>query len=166
MQPQRQIPNIPTGAELPAPAESLSNSRGERQLGAVPGIEGPIAAPEAAPVAPIEKGQTSAPERKLGRVDNQPTAQPTQAQPVPVPPILQQVDPATQGQGMFGDDAAQGTGPATADDNDLIEKEWVSKAKDVVNNTKDDPFQQEKQVSKLQADYLKKRYNKDIKTAS
>ncbi|MCA9301556.1 hypothetical protein KC974_03300 [Candidatus Saccharibacteria bacterium] len=54
---------------------------------------------------------------------------------------------------------------AIADDVDVIEKEWVDKAKSIVNQTKGDPYHQEKQVSELQADYLKKRYNKSVKLA-
>lgn len=53
--------------------------------------------------------------------------------------------------------------PLVAADEDLVEKEWVDKAKKIVNATKDDPYNQEKQVSKLQADYLKKRYGKEVK---
>lgn len=53
--------------------------------------------------------------------------------------------------------------PMIADDNDLIEKEWVLKAKQIVASTKDDPYTQNKEMSKFKADYLKKRYNKDIK---
>jgi hypothetical protein len=56
--------------------------------------------------------------------------------------------------------------PAVAGDDELIEKEWVDKAKKIVIQTKDDPYQQEKEVSKLQADYLKKRYGKEVKLAS
>jgi hypothetical protein len=53
--------------------------------------------------------------------------------------------------------------PLVASDEDLIEKEWVDKAKKIVAQTKDDPYSQEKEVSRLQADYLKKRYGKEIK---
>lgn len=53
--------------------------------------------------------------------------------------------------------------PIIADDVDVIEKEWVDKAKRIVSATKEDPHQQEQQVSKLQADYLMKRYNKKVK---
>lgn len=55
--------------------------------------------------------------------------------------------------------------PMIADDVDVLEKEWVDKAKQIVQATRDDPHQQEKEVSKLQADYLMKRYNKKIKLA-
>lgn len=59
---------------------------------------------------------------------------------------------------------AQSSNPQIADDVDVIEKEWVDKAKSIVSSTKDSPHMQEKEVSKLQADYLMKRYGKQIKT--
>ncbi len=58
------------------------------------------------------------------------------------------------------------TGPLAAADEDLVEKEWVDKAKKIVGQTKNDPYSQEKEVSKLQADYLKKRYGKELKLSS
>ncbi|MFA6270505.1 MAG: hypothetical protein WC657_04865 [Candidatus Paceibacterota bacterium] len=53
--------------------------------------------------------------------------------------------------------------PDIADDVDLIEKEWVERAKDIVESTKNDPHLQNQQISKFKADYIKKRYKKDIK---
>jgi len=53
--------------------------------------------------------------------------------------------------------------PVVAEDNDLIEKEWVVKAKQIVAATKEDPHIQNKEINRFKADYLKKRYNKDIK---
>jgi len=53
--------------------------------------------------------------------------------------------------------------PAVADDVDVIEKEWVNKARSIVDATRDDPHKQEKEVSKLQAEYLLKRYGKQVK---
>ena len=55
------------------------------------------------------------------------------------------------------------TTPPVADDTDLIEKEWVLKAKQIVNQTREDPYTQTKEMSRFKADYLKKRYNKEIK---
>jgi hypothetical protein len=52
--------------------------------------------------------------------------------------------------------------PATANDNELIEKEWVDKAKKVIAETKDDPYRREQEVSRLQADYLLKRYGRKL----
>jgi hypothetical protein len=57
----------------------------------------------------------------------------------------------------------QPTNPVAADDSELIEKEWVQKAKQIVASTKDDPYTQNKEINRFKADYLKKRYNKDIK---
>lgn len=50
-----------------------------------------------------------------------------------------------------------------ADDIDLIEKEWVNRAKGIIAQTSHDPHQQNKEINKIKADYIKKRYNKDIK---
>jgi hypothetical protein len=56
-------------------------------------------------------------------------------------------------------------GPAIADDVDVIEKEWVDKAKAIVDEHKHDPYIQEREAGRLQSDYLKKRYGKDIKVS-
>lgn len=48
-------------------------------------------------------------------------------------------------------------------DSDGLDEEWVSKAKAIVEKTKKDPFLESRELSKIKADYLKARYNKDIK---
>jgi hypothetical protein len=53
--------------------------------------------------------------------------------------------------------------PSTADDVDVIEKEWVDAAEAVVEKYANDPHQEEEGFENLQVDYLKKRYGKDIK---
>lgn len=58
------------------------------------------------------------------------------------------------------------TSHLAASDIDLIEKEWVNKAKEIVSRTIGDPYVQNKEINKIKADYIKKRYNKDIKIAS
>jgi hypothetical protein len=60
--------------------------------------------------------------------------------------------------------AAHAAIPAIADDVDLIEKEWVEKAKQIVEQTKDDPYRQNEAMSKMKLDYLKKRYNREVKS--
>lgn len=55
--------------------------------------------------------------------------------------------------------------PGIADDTDLIEREWVDKAKEIVARTRQDPYLQNKEVERMKADYMKKRYDKDIKIA-
>ena len=59
--------------------------------------------------------------------------------------------------------AAYSSAPVVAYDTDLIEKEWVEKAKEIVARTSHDPHLQNKEMNKFKADYLKKRYNKEIK---
>lgn len=49
-----------------------------------------------------------------------------------------------------------------ADDVDVIEKEWVEKAKDIVDKTKDDPNQQSSQLAGLKKTYVETRYGKNI----
>jgi hypothetical protein len=51
--------------------------------------------------------------------------------------------------------------PQIADDVDLIEKEWVEKAKQIVNQTKEDPNLQSTEIDKFKTDYIKKRFNKE-----
>lgn len=58
-----------------------------------------------------------------------------------------------------------GDNPQIAEDADLIEDEWVDKAKEIVERTSQDPHQQNKEMNLVKADYLKKRYNKDIKVS-
>lgn len=50
-----------------------------------------------------------------------------------------------------------------AGDVDVIEKAWIEKAKKIVDQTSTDPFEQQKMLSKVKAEYIKKRFNKDIK---
>lgn len=53
--------------------------------------------------------------------------------------------------------------PTEAADTDVIEKEWVYKAKQVVAETRQDPYLQVREINKLKADYMQKRYNKELK---
>lgn len=52
--------------------------------------------------------------------------------------------------------------PLVAGDEDLIEKEWVDRAKQIIEQTKDDPYRREQEVNKLQSDYLRKRYGREL----
>lgn len=53
--------------------------------------------------------------------------------------------------------------PDVADDQDLIEKEWVSKAKQIVEKTRNNPYQQSQELTAFKSEYMQKRYNKSIK---
>jgi hypothetical protein len=84
----------------------------------------------------------------------------------------EQILPTVQGSGQADDEQADDqtvptsralvTTPEEAADSDLIEKEWVIKAKQIVEHTAEDPFRQQEELSKMKADYMKKRYNKDV----
>ena len=71
---------------------------------------------------------------------------------------------------LIGDDAAvvdnttlqNDTTPLTANDDDLIEKEWVDRAKKIITDTKEDPYRREEAVSKLQKEYQEKRYGREL----
>lgn len=115
----------------------------------------PASAPERAPAQP-ERQETR--EQHRGG----PSDGPAVAQALPAVPPLPTVAPPTA-----QTTAVQtNSNPAVAADEDLIEKEWVEKAKKVIADTKHDPHLQETEVSKLQADYLQKRYGKTVKLPS
>lgn len=112
--------------------------------------------PEPVGEANIDTLSVPAPEASTGLQQPQmPVAQPVfqspaqaavqSSQPVPAP-----IQPVTDT-------------PLIADDADLIEKEWVLKAKAIVAQTAHDPNLQTKEMGKVKAEYLKKRYNKNLK---
>ena len=94
------------------------------------------------------------------RVEQRSEATPAAVNSMPVLPPIQ----AVASPSVVTDDTAQVADdtPIAANDDDLIEKEWVDKAKKIILQTKDDPYRREQEVSKLQADYLRKRYGKEL----
>lgn len=127
--------------ELPAPA---TNAEG------IPPVEG---------LAP----GSDAPEQQVGLGAEQPGSHQAADPAGPLPaPTTAHATPLTPDPALAVPVAA-GSTPPIADDGDLIEKEWVLKAKHIVEQTKHDPHQQNKAVNRVKADYLKKRYRKDIK---
>ncbi len=53
----------------------------------------------------------------------------------------------------------------SARDGGDIEKEWVLRAKKIVEDTPGDPYRRGQAVNELQIDYLKKRYGKELHAA-
>src|SRR5437868_12037648 len=53
---------------------------------------------------------------------------------------------------------------AVASDSERIEHIWVDKVKDTVARTREDPYIQSNEMSKIKAEYNLKRFNKQIKT--
>lgn len=53
--------------------------------------------------------------------------------------------------------------PLVAEDVDVIEPEWVKKAEEAVAANREDPHAEEVAVEAIQIEYLKKRYDIDVK---
>ena len=123
---------------------------------------------EAPPVSPEHAPQPTSPEAQPNSTERGETQQHGPSEPIIVPAVPAQPflpTPTPQQAGPVAVQPAVGN-PMVAGDDDLIEKEWVDKAKKIIQATRSDPYTQEKEVSKLQADYIKKRYGKDVKLAN
>lgn len=94
-------------------------------------------------------------------------AEHTQPAPVQTPQFYAPASVASIPQPSHVDVTAttQAVVPNAVDDGDLIEKEWVIKAKQIVESNRDDPFKQSEELTVFKADYLQKRYNKTIKVS-
>ena len=139
MQPS-QYPNETSG-ELPSPQQYDSGQK----------------SPEV-PAQPVGEEKQQAISIEQGMSFSQSPQQQMGAQ--PMPPMAAAGTPSDDPHAPVG---ASQHSPQIADDSDLIEKEWVTKAKHIVEQTKHDPYVQNQEVNKMKADYLKKRYNKDLK---
>lgn len=112
---------------------------------------------------PVQATPETAIERPAERIERQGEAARAVAEastpilPAPVMPVVAPAPPAPDPTTSLADDL-----PSVANDDDLIEKEWVDKAKKIIVQTKDDPYRREQEVSKLQADYLEKRYGRKL----
>jgi len=135
-----------------------------------PELPSPQIRQEAQPVAPEHTSeqlpnqetvgeQSHEREQNMQQVDRQ-AAPP----PVPVPPPLPPQQVPVPVHAVADDSATQG--PVLASDDDLIEKEWVDKAKKIIAETQNDPYRREQEVTKLQIDYLRKRYGKELGTSN
>src|SRR5437868_5134886 len=125
--------NVPPG-ELPRPQYERAPAEPTQEPGS----------------APHELAREQAPEQGASLPPAPMAAQPATALPqIPAAP-------AAPSQGMAPTDNTALQTPQIADDADLIEKEWVTKAKQIVEQTKNDPYLQTKEMNKMKADYLKK----------
>ncbi len=108
----------------------------------------------------MEKGSTSSAEFGKEILPAPVQGQSNAPSPAPVPLATNSVAVTT------GTASQQATLPddshIIADDVDVIEKEWVDRAKKIVSLTSDDPFVETNEIGKLKASYMKKRFDKDI----
>lgn len=123
--------------------------------------------PEFSPPQPSspETWQGGQPERFDGDThehQSQPAKSPGEGElPAPILPVTQVLQATTP----VSDDGVATPNSSTlltAADDDVIEKEWVDKAKKIIGDTKGDPYRREYEVGQLQADYLEKRYGKKL----
>ena len=128
------------------------------------GIEQHVAPPvntsEAVPTLPpldarFERGQERVEQAAEGGARVSDAAAAASAAATPVIPVQPVPPPVTSSQ-------PSSTTPLVAGDEDLIEKEWVDKAKEIIEQTKDDPHARTQKVNELQRDYLQKRYGKVV----
>lgn len=112
--------------------------------------------PEVSPGSNVEKSYET--------LDNRPVLAEVLSAPPVVPvtpaPLPQVDDPVSSAAATQASDA-----PDSAADEDLIEKEWVDKAKKIIEETKDDPYKREMEIGRLQREYIKKRYGREIGTS-
>jgi ABC-type uncharacterized transport system involved in gliding motility auxiliary subunit len=121
----------------------------------IPGV--PEIAPTMPEVAPMgSPEQLSNPETQIGPMQSTP------AQPAPMTSVSQQPIVVQSTTTVSDNSNTNATVPATAADEDLIEKEWVDQAKKVISSTRSDPHEQARLVAELMRDYIRKRYGKEV----
>lgn len=111
----------------------------------------------------IEKQKPAVQEAGVGKRAPQPgSTAVTDVPAVPQAPAMPAEPPADQK--VPAGPVSPVTADLQADDADLIEKEWIERAKLIVAKTQDDPHRQKNEMSKAKADYIQKRFKKIIKT--
>ncbi len=103
----------------------------------------------------VEKGtEVSAP------VESQPSRQ----KPATLPQVPQDMPTAhpVQLPGTSDDDSKAVVSEVSKEK--VAEKQWVERAKQIIGETRDDPFKQNHEMSKAKAKYIKQKFNKTIRT--
>lgn len=86
--------------------------------------------------------------------------QPMAAQPISNPSVVTPV-----GLDSTGNVTVDASNSADNGVSDQLDEEYISRAKAIVDRTKNDPFLQSKEIGKVKADYLRTKYNKQIRVA-
>lgn len=116
----------------------------------------PSVSPESVPSLPPVERQLERGQERAEQVAEA-SARLSDAAATAATPVAQPVTPAAPRA-----DPTQTAGPLVAADEDVIEKEWVDKAKQIIDQTRDDPHLRSQRVNDLQRDYLQKRYGKVV----
>jgi type IV secretory pathway VirJ component len=112
--------------------------------------------------APLPPNPETNIERHAERFEQRSEATPAAVNAAPILPAPITVPLPSIGTDDVAVQPATDNTPLIANDDDLIEKEWVDQAKKIIVQTKDDPYKREQEVNKLQADYLRKRYGREL----
>jgi hypothetical protein len=146
MDPQQNIVNPNTAMQPPVEASQAQVPvQANEVMPAVAPAEQQAAPVEVAPVP----GQAAAP----------PVAQVPAGQAPVVAPTSQAVHVGSAQARSLNDPSLQNL---QAGDEDLIEKEWVDKAEEVINTDQDNPRTEDIHQHELSKTYLKKRFNLDV----
>lgn len=118
------------------------------------------------PVAPAELGaESDVPAGEQGATHQE--SSPSKQGPAPsiaLPQDLPAAKPVVIPGNVTDDQMVHPIGQTTGQKGDhIIEKQWVERAKAVVAATRDDPYKQKSEMSKVKADYIQKRFAKTIK---
>ncbi len=127
------------------------------------GFNLPPAMPEQLPPMAPNQAPFGMPEAGPSSPELTPLPTPPGAVPMPQMTALPQAPTIQSVQTPVAIPTTNSVVPNVTHDTDLIEKEWVTKAMKIVEDTKEDPFKQSKDLTHLKADYMQKRYNKVIK---
>lgn len=134
------------------------NSSGEVQQPQFEALPPQENIPQSAELTSDQALESGAPdEQRVGKQQPPPTA----VAPLALPPVTDD-QPS-----VFAEpDAGSNISPEdrSADHSHINEKQWVDKAKAIVAQTQDDPYTQKKEISKVKADFIQKRFNKTIPT--
>lgn len=82
--------------------------------------------------------------------------------PPPTPVPIASNPPMVSSQTVTTPSTPPSTNPVSASDGNVIEKEWIEKVKQVIASTSDNPHAQQKEISRLMADYVLKRTGRKI----
>jgi hypothetical protein len=139
------------------PRNSLANNMGPatpEQAGASFGVE------NAPNMLPTPEAPMSSPEQ--ARTAEQLAVDHAGHAPLPTAPVVATTQTPVAPQPVADASAPQTATPAVAADGNLIEKEWIDKVKQVISHTSDDPYAQQREISRLVADYVLKRTGRTI----
>jgi len=138
--------NQAPGLRLPQPSFDLGQAPMTQPAEAfhAPEVTGAPVSVEAAPTQPGVMPMATSPAMPVAPVQQ---AQPQQ-QPIP------QLMPSP---------AQDATAVAQSEDESAVDQEWIAKAREIVEKTHADPYLLSSELSKIKAQYIKVRYNKDIK---